>query len=253
MIILKKSIVASIALLLCFSFVFAGCGRSSGSVEQESTQPFMQSDNNIVMGEDTSVPESELGKDVTVFMAGKYYIDGTIYTDGQAMPMKLATDGNNVEMNATYSNINVGFLYLDDKTYIVIPQTGEYTELNETLLKIIGIDSKTLSMDEFTALKDEKNDVPTVTQYNVTINGEPGLCSYYTYDDTIVRLYSIGDKLIQIENYDANGTLTMQIAVNSITSEIPSNQMTLKGRTEVSALSFSKKFTSAVAKAVGQQ
>lgn len=233
------------------SFLFAGCGnQSEGGVEHASDavapvgNENVQSDIKIEEGETTV--ENNLGTGVDLFIGGKYYLEGTIYSDGEAMPVTMSTDGVNVQLTANISGISFGVLVLGDKTYAVLPRTNQYTELSDMLIKALGIEDS-ISVSEFQDIRNEESDdTADVTQYAVTINGDPGLCTIYTYDDTIVKLYSIGDKLIQVENYDLNGTMTMQIVVDSITSQIPSTQLTLKGLEEASVTSFIKSFMGSI-------
>ena len=233
------------------SFLFAGCGKQSeGGVEHASDavapvgNENVQSDIKIEEGETTV--ENNLGTGVDLFIGGKYYLEGTIYSDGEAMPVTMSTDGVNVQLTANISGISFGVLVLGDKTYAVLPRTNQYTELSDMLIKALGIEDS-ISVSEFQDIRNEESDdTADVTQYAVTINGDPGLCTIYTYDDTIVKLYSIGDKLIQVENYDLNGTMTMQIVVDSITSQIPSTQLTLKGLEEASVTSFIKSFMGSI-------
>lgn len=252
MIILKKTFVAVIAILLCMSFLFAGCDSTpEGGVEHasEDSMPVgnenVQSDIKIEEGETTV--ENNLGTGVELFISGKYYLEGTIYSDGEAMPVAMSTDGTNVQLTANISGLSFGVLVLGDKTYAVLPRTNQYTELSDMLIKALGIEDS-ISVSEFQDIRNEDpgDDSAEITQYAVTINGDPGLCTIYTYDDTIVKLYSIGDKLIQVENYDLSGAMTMQIVIDSITSQIPSTQLTLKGLEEASVTSFIKSFMASI-------
>ncbi len=255
-IILKKSIIAIISLLLCMMFVFAGCNKTPvGSLEEGSVvvpEEYVQSDVKIQEGESTV--ETNLGKGVEMFISNKYYLDGTIYYDGTAVPVKMSTDGaKNMQLTVDISGINLGILVLDNKNYVIIPDSKEYTELSDTLVSALGLDS-TVSVSEFQQIQNEDNNqTATITQSKVSINGEPGLCTTHIYDETTIKLYSIGDKLVQVENYDQQGNITMQIVVNSITSQIPSDQLSLKGLTKVGVTAFIKTFTAAAMAAVNQQ
>lgn len=246
---MKKTIIAVISCLLCMSFLFAGCDSSEGGVVENTdvnvvTNSNAQSDIRIEEGETTV--ETNLGTGVELFIAGKYYLEGTIYSEGEAMPVAMATDGVNVQLTANISGLSFGILVAEDKTYAILPKANTYTELSDMLIKALGIEDS-ISVSEFQNIRNEEIDnTADITQYAVTINGDPGLCTIHTYDDTVVKLYSIGDKLIQVENYDANGTMTMQIVVDSITSQIPSNQLTVKGLEEASVTSFIKAFTTSV-------
>ncbi|MBR5234558.1 MAG: hypothetical protein IKW03_10135 [Clostridia bacterium] len=251
---MKKSICAVLAILLCMTVFFAGCADNTtpGGVVDNSNAadaPVVNNSNaqsDIKIEEGESTVQNNLGTGVDLFIGGKYYLEGTIYSEGEAMPVAMATDGTNVQLTANISGISFGVLVLGDKTYAVLPKANTYTELSQMLINALGIEDS-INVSEFQDIRNDQGDTDAdITQYSVSINGDPGLCTIYTYDDTIVKLYSIGDKLIQVENYDLSGAMTMQIVVDSITSQIPSNQLTLKGIEEASVTSFIKAFMASI-------
>ena len=228
--------------------LFTGCGDNvTGGVVDVSgaddSNEVVLSDNKIEEGETTV--EENLGIGVETFLSGKYYLEGVVYSEGEAMPVLLATDGTNYQFTANYSGIAFGMLILDGSTYVVLPKTNQYTELSDTLIKALDLDSG-LSVNDFQIIVDEGNDNSTasLSQYSVTINGDAGLCTVYTFEDSEFKLYSIGDKLIQIENYDKDGTMIMQIVVDELTAQIPADQLTLNGLEKASVTSFIQSFIS---------
>lgn len=248
---MKKTLFSILAVMLCMIFVFAGCGDNSntpgsivdntdGAQNVANSGAPVQSDNKIVEGE--TVSESNLGADIEIFMSNEYYLEGTIYSDNQAMPVTLATDGTNVQLTATVSGIGFGVLVLDDKTYAIQPNAKVYTELSNMLVSALGLDSSINISDFHSIQQEEGDDEANIKQTAVTINGTPGLCTDFVYDDTSIKLYSIGDQLIQVENFDEKGNLTMQIVVDEITPQIPSDQLTLKGLTQASVPQFISSF-----------
>ena len=231
------------------SLVFSGCKDESshGSVVDNSNPENyangsegmnLQSDMKIEEGE--TVSEKNLGTDTELFMSNSYYLEGTIYSGGEVMPVKLATDGTNIELTATLKGLSFGVLVLDDQTYAIQPQAKVYTELSDLLVKTLGIDD--LNVSEFQSIRDSSNEQAAVNQIAVTINGEPGICTDFVYSDTSVKLYSVGDKLVQVENFDNKGTMTMQIVVDSISAQIPADQLSLKGLTKQNIPSFLSSF-----------
>lgn len=246
---MKKTISVILALMLCIAIAFTGCSddANGGSVEDQSGEAVVEglgdvrSDNQIEEGE--SVVEKYIGTQVELFIKGAYYLEGTIYSSGVAMPVKLATDGTNFHFTTTTSGVSIGVLVLDDVTYLIQPNANIYTELSDTLVKALGIEDE-FDVSELTNFRAEDidNTVSKINQSAVTINGDAGLCNEYVYEETAVKLYSIGDKLIQVDNYDVDGTLTMQIVVDSIVETIPSTQLTLKGLEKASVTSFISSF-----------
>ena len=245
---MKKFICVILALLMSVAVLFTGCGDNvTGGVVDVSgaddSNEVVLSDNKIEEGETTV--EENLGIGVETFLSGKYYLEGVVYSEGEAMPVLLATDGTNYQFTANYSGIAFGMLILDGSTYVVLPKTNQYTELSDTLIKALDLDSG-LSVNDFQIIVDEGNDNSTasLSQYSVTINGDAGLCTVYTFEDSEFKLYSIGDKLIQIENYDKDGTMIMQIVVDELTAQIPADQLTLNGLEKASVTSFIQSFIS---------
>ncbi len=256
MIILKKALYAILALVLCISVVFAGCannpdddvkGGVSENADTEEEAAVVLSDNKIEEGEETS--QADLGTEVELFIGGTYYLEGTIYSSGQALPAKLATDGKNVQCTTEVYGIRIGFLLLDDNTFITLPSENVYTELSQTLVSAIGIDD--FDVSELQGLKPgEETEQATIKQFAVTINGDAGLCTEYSYKDSTIKLYSIGDKLVQVDNYDTTGKITMQMVISSIAKDIPSDQLTLKGLSDSSVTSFISSFMKLATNAV---
>ncbi len=246
---MKKILCVIIALLMCVSVLFTGCDNNAtpGGVVDASdsadSNEVILSDNKIEEGETTV--EENLGLGVETFLSGKYYLEGVVYSEGEAMPVLLATDGVNYQFTANYSGIAFGMLILDGSTYVVLPKTNQYTELSETLINALDLEGG-LSVNDFQLIVDEgnSNDAASLSQYSVTINGEAGLCTIYTFDDSEFKLYSIGDKLIQVENFDKDGTMVMQIVVDELSAQIPSDQLTLKGLEKASVTSFIQSFIS---------
>ncbi|MCD7775694.1 MAG: hypothetical protein LUH40_08950 [Clostridiales bacterium] len=255
---MKRTVCILFALLMCFALVFTGCNSSSntgGSVSQAdgdnneviavNEELGYESDNEIVEQETTY--EAELGEEIELFISSNYYLEGTMYSTGEAgYPMTLATDGTNIQLSTSVENISIGFLLLDDVTYIIQPTTSEYTELNSAFLSAMGMDD--INLDEFKSLDTSEDTINEAieTQTKVLINGEEGLCTTFTYTDTTIKLYTVDQKLVQVNYYDETDTLTTQLVISSISATIPADQLTLKGMTEVSVYTFIKSMTSSI-------
>lgn len=233
------------------SMLFTGCGDNSsttpgGVVDNaadeniQSAQPVVVPDLEIQEGETTV--EDDLGADVEVFLTNQYYLEGTIYSPGaEPIPAKLAVDHNqNFQFTTDYEiedmKIAFGVAVLDGTTYMVLPEQNKYAELSDTLLAMLDMEDIADASD-FQISGGVDNSQASISQYSVTINGEAGLCTIYTFEDTTFKLYSIGDKLVQIENIE-NGEVAMLILVDSISGQIPADQLSLKGLEKASPTSF---------------
>ena len=248
---MKRILCVVFALLMCVAVLFTGCnddtpkgGVVDVSGEQDDEVVFFESDNKIEEAEGETIIDDHLSKEADIFLKGKYCIDGTIYTDGQALPVLLSIDGKNLQFSVNYSGIYFSILVLDGVTYMILPSEKQYTKLSDTLISAMGLEN--FSMDELQMTLNEEETDASISKFAVTINGENGICNVYAFDDTVVKLYSIGDRLIQIESFDKNENMSMQIDVESITDQIPADQLTLKGLSEASGTSFLKGLASMV-------
>lgn len=242
---MKRKLSVLLALMLAIVFVFVGCGEDSigGSVQDTPAGEVVEglgdvrSDNQIEEGE--SIVEKHVAADVQTFLTGVYTLKGTIYSDGTATPWTISTDGSNYYVVTSTQGLSFGVLILDGVTYLVQPNAKTYTELTDMLLKTLGLEED-FDISELTNFKveDIDNTIEKITQSAVTINGQSGVCNEYFYDEISAKLYSIGDKLIQIDNYNSEGTLTMQIVVDEISPEIPADRLTLNGLEKASITSF---------------
>ena len=257
---MKKTISAILAAILCMAVLFTGCGNNDTPVQGgvvdnavdeniQSAEPVVVPNLEIVEGE--AVVEENLGADVNVFLSNQYYLEGTIYSPGaEAIPAKLAVDNNkNFQFTTDYAiedmKIAFGVAVLDGTTYMTLPNQKKYAELSDTLLALLDMED-IADVSDFQIAGSTDNSLADITQFAVTINGEAGLCTIYTFDDTTFKLYSVGDKLIQIENIE-NGQVAMLIVVDVITGQIPADQLTLNGLEKSSPTSF----FSALIKAAG--
>ncbi len=245
---LKKTLCAILALVLCMSVFFTGCkdNTTPGGVvdasDNENVQTAAPITPDLEIEEGATTVEDDLGAGVEIFLTNKYFLEGTVYSGGEEpIPVKLATDGTNLQFTTDFAvedmKISFGIIVIDEVTYVTLPGQKKYAELSDRLLAMMDMED-VISVSEFQTIKEGSDEKASITQYSVTINGEAGLCTVYTFEDTIIKLYSIGDKLIQIENFDENGAVTMQIVVDSISSQIPSDQLTLKGLEKASPTSF---------------
>lgn len=249
---MKKTLCVLMALMLAIAVAFTGCDNNSvsGSVEDNPGGELIEGlgdvKSDILIEEGESISEKYIGSQVQTFIGGNYYLTGTIYSSGSAMKATIATDSKNYHVTPSVSGISLGVLILDNVTYLIQPDAKIYTELSDTLVKALGIDEE-FDVSELTnfSIDDYDSVVSRINQSAVTINGTAGICNEYVYDDVTVRLYSIGDKLVQVDNYNADGVLTMQIVIDDIVDTIPSNQLTLKGLEKASVTNFISSFMTA--------
>lgn len=169
--------------------------------------------------------EIEIPADVKAFTEGTYYITGAIWNNSGKMNIATASDGKSVQMTSYIDNMQFSILHLDGNAYVLLPQKKSYTELTEQLMKALGVEG---DASDFTDLGPEE-EPSEVLQQDADINGKQGTCTAYVFRNEIIMFFCIGDKLIQIEQYNKTGELLTIIEVDTFTTVIPSGWLTLRG------------------------
>lgn len=245
---MKKVIASIVALVLCFSFVLSGCssnkstGGSVSEIADEGTSTNgsldtgygKESDNKIQEG--ATVASVDMGKEAKIFRAGKFYFEGTIYSGNESgMPVQISSDGKNIQMATQVDGVSLCVLLLDNTPYLLASATKKYIEVSDKVLAAVGLDD--FDVSEFTkATESATGEQEIKKQSEVTINGKSGLCTEFESSSGNTKLYTIGDTLVESDTYDSSGKLSMQIAFTSISSSIPSDQLTLKGYEKASSI-----------------
>lgn len=235
---MKKIMCVVFALLICMSFALTGCKKSKNPslgtelVTDENLLGSVHQANEIASpGE--AVSEAKIAGDIDTFIKGVFYLEGTMYTEDSedGMNVNIAMNGQQaIQITTTMSGIYLGIYHEGDKTYVINVAQNTYLELTDSIRKMLGLDDMNMNVD----LSSE--DGSATKYYNVKINGSDGLCSEVTSKEgNITKLYTIGDKLLQVDSYDKDNNLTSRIVVSSITATIPSNQLTLNGLEKASS------------------
>ncbi len=242
---MKKIMSVIFALLICTTFVLTGCkdkntvSPDSELVTDENLLGSIHQANEIASPGET-VSEVQTAADIQTFINGVFYLEGTMYTEDSddGMNVNIAMNGQQaIQITTTMSGIYLGIYHEGDKTYVINVAQNTYLELTDSIRKMLGLDDLDMSVDL------SSDDGAVTKYYNVKINGTDGICSEVTSTEgNVTKLYTMGDKLVQVDSYDKDNNLTSRIVVSSITATIPSNQLTLNGLEMAS--SFYSFFTS---------
>jgi len=248
---MKKTVSVILAVLMCSLVFFAGCNskpdaniNGAESVSDKNLTGSIHEANKIEIGDEITGEEPQAG-DINTFISGKFYLEGTMYTEDSKdgmnvnIAMNSADNGQKaIQITTTMSGIYLGIYHDGDKTYVINIASKTYLELTEGIRKTLGLGDLDMNMDFSTT-----DDNVTKKFFNATINGEKGICSEVTSaEGTVTKLYTIGDKLVQVDSHDSSDKLVSRIVVSELSASIPSNQLTLSGLTQAS--SFYNFFTS---------
>lgn len=170
---------------------------------------------------------------IKAFFNRSCYIQGAMYSGGTGDPLAMSFDGDNFEILTNLDGTEVAIMRADSTMYIKRPATKQYVELTDTVMEMMGLEGDTFNLS-FAAADYETMQSKLRSTFEVTVNGEKGICHEYVSDDQIFRFYSVGGQLKQIDTRDLAGFTSSKIIINYFSESIPADQMTLKGYTKSS-------------------
>ena len=165
---------------------------------------------------------------IKAFFNRDCYIQGAMYSGGTGDPLAMSFDGDNFEILTNLDGTEVAIMRADGTMYIKRPATKQYVELTDTVMDMMGLEGDTFNLS-FAAADYETMQSKLRSTFDVTVNGEKGICHEYVSDDQIFRFYSVDGNLKQIDTRDLAGVTSTQIIIDYFSESIPADQMTLKG------------------------
>lgn len=190
--------------------------------------------NNDSQAETTTANAQQVNKaeaQIKAFFDRKCYIQGALYSGNEGNPLAISFDGENFEALTNLDGIEVSMMKLDGVMYIKRPALNQYVEFTDAVMSFMGFEEGDLSFD-FGTTNYETMKSKLKNTYDVTINGEEGVCYVYQGNDQELKFYSANGSLKQIEIYSSEGTLVSQIMISYFSTSIPADQLSLKGYTK---------------------
>ncbi|MCH5198883.1 MAG: hypothetical protein J1E34_08260 [Oscillospiraceae bacterium] len=174
----------------------------------------------------TSAPEPGVN-DYDILRSGKFYMDGTMYADGESNPITLAVGDNLVYMQATMDGASMGFLISGGSTYLLNPAEKTYCEFGSLLSGILS-QAGMMSQEEIMEYINEMgfssmDDLSSADEKNsASLNGKA--CTVYIFnksDGTKVRVFMDNNRLLGFEIVSIDGVVDSATYINSISADIP--------------------------------
>ena len=171
---------------------------------------------------------------IKAFFNHSCYYKGAVYSSTENAPLSVAFDGDNFEFLTNLEGVEVSFAKIDGKLYLKRPAVKQYVELSDAVMSLIGFDADSLNLD-MTGASFSAADSKLVGTYDITVNGEKGVCHEYSGENgKIMKFYSTDGNLVQINSYNADGTTDVEMVISYFSESIPGDQLTLKGFTSSS-------------------
>ena len=183
------------------------------------------------------LPEGTTTKNTTIFedkvqktiKSGKFTLDMNVASGGTKMPMKLVFDEDRMYATFTFNGVQCGFIYMDGKTYILMPNLFigskvymEFSEADESMKEMF---------DSFGDISG--NGGTYVGSSTVKVGKTEYICEEYKNEDgDVFKYYFQGKDWKRYECKTADGNMVYEI--NDFSSKVDKNVFSLKGYTKMS-------------------
>lgn len=183
---------------------------------------------------DTGVIANEYPEIIDTFLSGKYYVDGYIVDGDEKSALKMATDGNDVELRSAIDNVDVAVMTKGSNLYLKFTGADDVNYyLDDAALNVIPNLNFTATdvLDGFIFEPVNKLIAPVLTKETID-DVEYSVYSFHKESGGYIIFYFDADEtLVKINGKDADGNAQNGLLVNSLTAEMPEGVLTVDGYT----------------------
>ena len=194
------------------------------------------------------------GNEFDYLRNGNFYIQGTLTdSSGETMPLEMAVTPNSVYMLSSFEGAGMGMLIIDATIYMIYPAEKAYLELNDTVMKAMGMNKADLisTADLDFSDYDLAQADATATE---TVNGVTCTVYIFSNDSGSTRFFLNGNQLVRFAAYDAEGNVDAVNDIGYITDQVPAEKTTPPADyTEYKGLTGMFNFISLLGDVVGEE
>ena len=162
-----------------------------------------------------------------ILRSGKFYLVGSMYSEGENNPITLGVGDNLVYMQATMDGATMGFLVSNKKTYLLNPDQKTYCEFGSMMSSLLQ-QAGMMSEDEIMGYIDEMgfSTMEDLSQADSKTTGTIGStnCDVYIFnktDGTKTRVYMNGNKLMAFEMINKDGNVDSATYITTLSETVP--------------------------------
>lgn len=186
-------------------------------------------------GETTTAPQNDPSENTTqiadipenneydILKTGEFSFLGTMLTGSDEMEANISIGNGKIYFVTDMDGFELGLYVEDKKTYIYAPQHKKYLKMNSVVAKILQIDPETFI--EMTESLGFDKLPPLSSAESIKDGSVKGVsCKVFTFknaENTSMKAYMKGTRLLKIEYTDKNGAATNSISFTSITAGFP--------------------------------
>lgn len=165
---------------------------------------------------------------IKAFFNRSFYMQGAIYSDSTGNALSMSFDGDNFEALTNLDGVEISVMCVDGVMYFKRPALGQYVEITDSVMEVIGMSPEMLNFD-FPVDSYDVMESKLVSIHNVEINNREGICYEYNNAGQVSKFFFDGGDLRQIEIYNADGEVVSQFTIDYFSQSLPADHLTLKG------------------------
>lgn len=218
--------------------VFGGAPTTTAapaSVGKPQKSPEQHLEETTVKTTDAAEQNNDALRVIAAFFNGTYYLDGTMITGNEEMPLEIAMNGADYEVFTEMDGTDIAIMNLGGKIYLLNPANKKYMELSAAVQKMMGISDDMFTF-EFTKIKFDAYSPSSVTQ--ATYNGSPAVCYSYRGDGNALDFITVNNEIRQLILYNADGKADTVLETDEFSEKIPDDMLNFKGYSKTNMISF---------------
>lgn len=208
---------------------------ASGSVGKPQKSPEQYLEETTVKTTDAAGQNDDAMRVIAAFFSGTYYLDGTMVSGNEEMPLEIAMDGADYEVFTEMDGSDIAIMNLGGKIYLLNPANKKYMELSSAVRKMMGITDDMFTF-EFTKIKFDAYSPSSVTQ--ATYKGSPAVCYSYRGDGNALDFITVNDEIRQLIVYNAEGKADTVLETDEFSAQIPDDMLNFKGYSKTNMITF---------------
>lgn len=208
---------------------------ASGSVGKPQKEPEQYLEETTVKTTDAAEQNDDAMRVIAAFFSGTYYLDGTMISGNEEMPLEIAMDGADYEVFTEMDGSDIAIMNLGGKIYLLNPANKKYMELSSAVRKMMGITDDMFSF-EFTKIKFDAYSPSSVTQ--ATYKGSPAVCYSYRGDGNALDFITVNHEIRQLIVYNAEGKAGTVLETDEFSAQIPDDMLNFKGYSKTNMITF---------------
>lgn len=170
------------------------------------------------MGTQTVTPQNFKCKELDILTSGTFFVDCIRYDEtGAGTAMKLANTPSTVYMVMNVSGAPVGILMSGGKMYMMYEPKSIYMELNDVVLKLIGLNTDELNFESIGSMPGVVPDKCEETDYT---DGKKATRATYNDGSSTVEIITRGDRLLEM-NTITDGKKVNSLVFSSVSGDVP--------------------------------